>query len=284
MRNVTIIRTKSSVACLATLKVYIEDPENQEITIDGTPCRKLGELKNGEERNFVVGDRAAKLYVIAGEFSKNVCNDFYPLPEGEGDIVLSGKCQYNPATGNAFRFDNNSDEAVKKNRNKGLKRGILIVAIAVVLGIAIRVLPNIKFTSDKDFTCEELQITLTSAFTEDDDISFTKMFYSDTIGVYVDRYDTAVATELKGASLEDFAAYTVYMYELGNLSLKQEGGLSYLELADHPRQDGAKMHHFFFLYQSDDVYWVVQFMTYESDAEKYREDVFDWAKTVTFKK
>ena len=50
MRTLTIKRAKSFVACLAKMKVYVEDPTSREIVINNVPCRKLGDLKNGEEK------------------------------------------------------------------------------------------------------------------------------------------------------------------------------------------------------------------------------------------
>lgn len=284
MRNVTILRTKSSVACFATLKVYIEDYENEELKIDGTPCRKLGELKNGEERNFVVGDQSVKLFVIADKVSKNFCNEFYQLPEGSEDLVLSGKCQYNPVTGNAFRFDNNSDEAVKKNRKKGLKRGIIIFVASILVGVAFGILSNMEFASDKDFTCGDLQITLTDAFTEDENINYTITYYSEDVGVYVDQYNVSAIPELKYATLNSFAMDTIENYELGEVTLKHEGDLTYYELANVMGTDSKETHHYLFLYESEGNFWVVQFMTYESDAEDFREDIFAWANSVKFAK
>ncbi|MBP1575986.1 MAG: hypothetical protein J6A68_00485 [Oscillospiraceae bacterium] len=47
MRNLTIKRTKSFVGCLGKMKIYIEDPTSNELLINNTPCRKIGDLKNG---------------------------------------------------------------------------------------------------------------------------------------------------------------------------------------------------------------------------------------------
>lgn len=52
MRNLTIKRAKSFVGCLAKMKIYIEDPAAGDTEIGGVSCRRLGELKNGEERPF----------------------------------------------------------------------------------------------------------------------------------------------------------------------------------------------------------------------------------------
>lgn len=55
MRNLTIKRTKSFVACAARMKVYIEDPAAGDTTICGVVCRKLGDLKNGASETFLIG-------------------------------------------------------------------------------------------------------------------------------------------------------------------------------------------------------------------------------------
>lgn len=107
MRNLTIKRKKSFAACLTKMKVYIEDLTSNTIVISGIPCRKLGELKNGEEKTFQIGEQAARIFVIADTLSKEFCNDYYQLSEGQENVFLSGKNKLNPAIGNAFRFDNN---------------------------------------------------------------------------------------------------------------------------------------------------------------------------------
>ena len=134
MRKLTIKRTKSFVACLAKMKVYIEDPTANELLINGVPCRKLGDLKNGEEKTFEIGEGAAKVFVIADKLSKNFCNEFYELPEGQEDISLTGKNHFNLASGNAFRFDNNESAAALANRKQGTSKGIVVLIIAIVVG------------------------------------------------------------------------------------------------------------------------------------------------------
>ena len=91
MRKLTIKRTKSFVACLMKMKVYIEDHVAGEIFINNIPCRKIGEIKSGEEKTFEIGDQPAKVFVIADKLSKNYCNEFYEIPGGQEDIYLSGK-------------------------------------------------------------------------------------------------------------------------------------------------------------------------------------------------
>ena len=117
-RNLTIKRRKKTVACLGTLKIYIEDPMCCDLMINNVACRKLGTLKNGEEKTFQIDKGALKVFVIADTLSKNYCNEYYQLPEGGEDVFLSGENKFNPASGNAFRFDNNDNTETVANRKK----------------------------------------------------------------------------------------------------------------------------------------------------------------------
>ena len=137
MRNLTILREKTFVASLAKIKVYIEDPSAGDTVINGVSCRKLGEIKNGEEKTFEIENLAAKVFVIADQLSKNYCNEFYELPEGSSDIRLTGRNEFNPLVGNAFRFHDNQSPEVKRARNKGSAIGIAILIGSVIAGFVL---------------------------------------------------------------------------------------------------------------------------------------------------
>ena len=137
MRNLTIKREKSFVGSLAKMKVYIEDPTSNEICINDISCRKIGDLKNGEEKTFQIDEQEVKIYVIADKLSKNYCNEFYQLPAGQEDVFLSGKNKFNPANGNAFRFDNNESEETIASRKRGARKGLLILIVAAIVGAVV---------------------------------------------------------------------------------------------------------------------------------------------------
>ena len=66
-----------SLIHILTMRVFAEDREHGETVIDGTPCRRLGELKNGEEKTFPIEEDDIKIFVIADELSKSFCFDCY---------------------------------------------------------------------------------------------------------------------------------------------------------------------------------------------------------------
>lgn len=130
MRNLTIKRMKSFACCLAKIKIYIEDPTSNEILINNTPCRKIGDLKNGEEKTFQITEQEAKVFVIADKSSKNYCKEYYLLPNGQEDIFLSGKCELDPA--NAFHLEKNQSSVFIANLKSASKQRPLNLTVAII--------------------------------------------------------------------------------------------------------------------------------------------------------
>ncbi len=142
MRNLTIKRRKSFASCLAKTEIYIEDPMFHDFVVNDTPCRKIGELKNAEEKTFQITEEAAKIFIIADKSNKNYCKTYYQLTSGNDDIFLSGKCVF--AIANAFRLDqpDTGHMTICKNVSKKRPANLTIGIIAVASP-----LPMLLFTS-----------------------------------------------------------------------------------------------------------------------------------------
>lgn len=285
MRNLTIQRFKSFAGCAAKVKVYIEDPWAGDMTIKGCNCRKLGTLKNGETKTFKIGENAAKVFVIAGNLSKGYCNDFYPLPEGGEDITLTGQNCFNPANGNAFRFHNVNDEDVLRNRKKGFRIGLVVLILAILFGFAVgTVVGDMIVTSmyisnaePQTFHVSGMQITLTDEFEKQNAQGYTAAYSSDTVAVVVLKESFAqVSGQL---TLEEYGKQVIRVNGM-NTSLKTEDGIMYFEF-DADTGDGT-YHYVAAIFKGPDAFWLVQFATRQKNASKLRDDIFDWAKTVTF--
>ena len=285
MRTLNITRIKKFTGCLATLKVYIEDQISSELTICDVPCRKLGDLKNGATVSYQVEDSAAKIFVIADQSSKNICFDCYQLNNGfDGETVtLTGYCHFNLATGNAFRFDNNTNSAalaVRKKRkiNWGLVVGIVLVC--VVNGIVIAHMLKPKQRNEMDFGVYNMNITLDDRFAVFED-EYVDLFVSfENVGVYVVRYPFADYPDFKKYTVAGFADMFKEMNGDMALPLKIEDGLTWYEY--NFEEDGGEEYYFTYFYKSSDAFWIVQFGTYTKYVEKYHEDIVKWAKTVKF--
>jgi len=284
MRRLTIIRQKSFVACLSKTKIYVEDADSRDLVIKGVQCRYLGSVKNGETVSFEIGDSGAKLFAIAGKSSKEYCNELYVLPEGSEDITLSGKHQYDPSSGNAFRFDNNNSEMAAANKASNKRRGKVILVVAICIGLIIGfMIPNIigMLNRDKPMDVEysDLKITLTKEF-EEEDVDGQTVYATSRIGVSF--------LEEKFVDLGVYANGTAKDYlELSQIAngvdseIIENDGLVYCSYND--TVDGVKYRYYVFSFKEDDAFWLVQFWTRERHGDKYEADIFEYVGSVEFK-
>ncbi|MBR5136811.1 MAG: hypothetical protein IKV30_02155 [Clostridia bacterium] len=288
MRNLTIKRHKSFVGCAVKLKVYIEDPTSNELTISKVSCRKIGELKNGEEKTFQVEEEARKVFVIADKLSKDFCNEYYQLPESSEDIYLSGKPKYNLATSNAFRFDDNDSEEVKLYREKKKGIGIAVLIIAAIVGFGAGFIATSGLFDDlfsktaypKTFTSNGLTITLTEAFDEVEMSSYNVVFDSKHVAVFALEEEFSLMAGLEDYTVRQYLELVIQANNQGNISVKYEDGLySYVYDATNPQTKDTYTY-FVYGFKSDDSFWSVQFAVLADEAEEFEEQIIEWAKTI----
>lgn len=288
MRNLTIKRNKTFVGCAMKLQIYIEDSMSNELTINGVPCRKLGTVKNGEQESFLIDDKETRVFVIADKLSKDYCNEFYKVPAGEEDVYISGQCKLNPANGNAFRFDGITDEEVLKNRKKGTKKGALVLIVAAIVGAIVGWGLSSTFFDDveitpKQFTVDNMQITLTSEFETETYEGFN--------GVFVSSTEVVFALKEEFDLLEGFEDYTLKQYgELvienngltGSTELKEIDGLLCFDYENKNNVDNITYYYFATVFKSNDAFWLIQFAVPAENSEDSLPQFIEWAKTIAF--
>ncbi len=284
MRNLTIKRTKSFVASLAGMRVFIEDIAGHTV-IENVTCRKLGTLKNGEEKSFLIDEREAKVFVIADSLSKGFCNDYYQIPAGDEDISLSGKNLFNPATGNAFRFDNNNSADVAASRRKGENKGVVVLIVSLIIGaiLGMGISNGIIRSLDsrpKDFSEQEMTVTLTREFGEFAAEGFTVSYSSEDVVVFALREDFSLAEGLGDFTLDDYAALVMYNNGIEGAELKNVDGIPYFEY-DTDFEDETYSYAIF-VYKASDAFWLFQFATHDEDYDKLKLDILGWASSVRF--
>ncbi len=288
MRNLTIRRKKRFVACLAKMKVYIEDNESGNFFINSIPCRKLGDLKNGEEKTFTISNNKARVFVIADSLSKGYCNEFYSIPEGEEDVVLSGKNCFNLASGNAFRFDNVTDEEVLNNRKKGTKKGIIVLAVSAVIGLAIgffssSLIFNDSIPAPKTFESEGLQITLNDSFEEHPVDGYTLCYDSSDAAVFALKEEFVLMEGFEDNTLAEYAQMIIDNNDFGDdVKVETYGELTGFEYDFFNSETGDNIYFLTVVYKSKDAFWMIQFATPAGGAEEYRDVFAEWAKSVSF--
>lgn len=293
MRNVTIERKKSFVGSLAKFRVFAEDAQAPDMMIQGVPCRKVGEMKNGETITFEVGEEATKLFVINGQASQEFCVELYPLPAGSTDVFLSGACKLNPSAGNAFRFDDNDSEEAQQVRKGSKKTGVLATVLSILLCVLVgvgfglvkgNVIKCTKKAKEKNYTAMEMDITLDSSFKKESQIGFAARFDSSDAEVFVERVSKDdMGEEFKNLTVDEFAQLVVEGGGFGyGRTLEHEGSLPYIEFSKKDSSSGETVKGFVAFYKSENAYWDVQFYSLEKDFSKMRPSFVKWAKSVSF--
>ena len=290
MRTLTVTREKHFAGCLGTIKFYIEDADAPDIHIDGLPCRLLGKLKNGETASWSIGCDALRIFAMADRASQSYCRDQYTIPAGEEDLTLCGRCYFNPANGNAFRFAGNTDETALEQRKKGNRRGWIVLLAAILVGFLLGMFvisPLLRgITPDSaepmTFSAAGLQITLTEDFTPDHTMEgFTVCYLSPRVAVFAlqepfplaEGFGALTATEYGELVLEALPYATEAVITEGN-------GLLYMTYeAD---VDGDSFFYFNTLHKTDDAFWQVCFAVRANIAGTQLNEIVSWAKSIRF--
>lgn len=284
MRNLTIRRNKSFVGCLVAMKVYIEDPTCFETVINGTSCRKIGELKNGKELTVEIENSEAKVFVIADKLSKGFCSDFYQLPEGDEDIFLTGQNRFNPAAGNAFIFDGNDNEDALKRRKKNTKIGIIVLIVAAIIGFAAGFLSTADiFDFKKSFAYEDMTITLTDDFAKADYDGVSTAFEAEDIAVLVTKEPLPDIEEIKNMTVKDYFELLMNGSGLTSKLEATKSGIDYFSYTSEYDKTIGEMTYTAFLFKTDDAFWMIQFGCTTEDLDEYKDKIFKWADTIQFK-
>ena len=295
MRKLTIKREKTFVGCAAKMQVYISDFQSNELeiplhTVDSETgedkvekisCRKLGEIKNGEEATFEIGNESAMIFVIADKTSKDFCNDCYPIKAGDEDISLSGKNKFNPMAGNAFRFSDN-DVSMTANRKKSTGKGVLVIIAAALVGILIGYFGMMGIMSgmsskEKVFTAGPMSITLNESFEQQYPVGYSAVYSSKNVAVFVTTTAGMESNIVLNTTAAEYAQLVINSSKITNTKVITDGTLTYFVY-----ESGESYTHHTYVYKNAEDFWVIDFAVETKMAKKYSDDISKWAGSVKF--
>ena len=297
MRRLWIQRHNAIAACAVKMKIYVEDPDGGDLEIDGTLCRKLGEVKNGERKMLPVGYEAAKIYVIADKTARNSYFEFCRIPAGTEDVFLSGRNYFEPYSGNPFRFDGVQDRDVLHNRErmKGKGRKNLIIGILAgvlagclvggtvgrAIGRTVGAAVAEASAQPQVFAVENLEITLSSKYSPLEMEGYTACFGSHDAAVFVTRELFSMAPGAETLTLEEYGALVLQNNGMNlTVQLQQTDGLTWFEYDYQNPDTGENMNYYSVLYKGPDAFWMIQFVTAVDNAQNNRIDFIHYAQSV----
>jgi len=288
MRNLTIKREKSFVACLVKANVYVHDELTGDTKINGDKCYKLGSLKNGEEKTFTIGDEETKIYVVADKLSMKLTNEVCYIPAGFENVYLMGECKYNPIGGNNFRFHGMTDPRVLANRKKSTKKFGVFFALCIIVGIVLGFWSGYESSNNAidGEPCEIVDdsgvvMTLTDSFEklESDGYNFT--YGTNDAVVFGMEEKFADFEELKELSLKEYGESLIEYWEVDSKIIKDDG-IMYFEYQGESEDTNTVYHYFVSVYKTEDSFWAITFAIDDANYETYKPMFIEWAKSVAF--
>ena len=288
MRNLIIKREKSFAGSLTKAKVYVHDELAGDTKINGDSCYKLGELKNGEEKLFVIGDEETKIYVIQDKLSKNMCNEVCFIPAGFENIYLMGECKYNPFGGNNFRFHGMTDPRTLENRKKTSRKfGVFLLFCAIVglVGGFFTTYDPPEYAKDGEpyeiVDDSGVKITLTDSFVDAGLDGFDFTYSSDDVVVLGFEDDFSLMEGLEDYSLKEYGDLSIKNNELDS-KVEKEGDITYYTYESYVENEAINYIYFSAIYKTESSFWTVTFAVDETQYEEYKPLFLEWAKSVEF--
>ncbi|MBE6553097.1 MAG: hypothetical protein E7666_02015 [Ruminococcaceae bacterium] len=136
-----------------------------------------------------------------------------------------------------------------------------------------------KPAAEKTFTFENMSITLTEDFEQAATMSFDALYNAGDIAVFVlkDPMDEELTADL---SLEEYLEGVNEAFEMNGTDIVTEDGLTYLTYTNVNNDLTSTF--FTCAYKSEDAFWLFQFGCAAADYNGFKDDIYKYAKSVTF--
>lgn len=138
-------------------------------------------------------------------------------------------------------------------------------------------------SSPKTFSAAGMSITLTDDFTEQDHVSFTAIYDSQYVAVFVlkESFELIESTDIlsKDSTVEDYAKVIIEGNELDCEPVLEDGLLSFTYQTDN---NGVDYTYFATIHKSSDAFWMIQFATKTRNFEKQKDNILSYAKSISF--
>lgn len=301
MRNLTVIREKSSTAALSSVRIYAEDHYIPDIYINKVPCRTLGKVKNGESATFKINEKAARIFAVRGKSTRNCFNDCISVDEGEFDVTLSGKVSFDISRGNCFKFNGETDHEIEELRSKAKRKlsmmvlGLISIIMSIIMIISMNpsswIDPNRDVyttpqwnenASPKAFGVDGMAMLLTTDFSASSNKSFAAIYSSSKVTVFVVEERFSDYPEFKDYTLKQYAEKIIQANKLENTEVKEEDGKHFFIFEANNSQTGEPYTYYGYVFKTDHACWFIHFAVKSDELEECRDNILEWADSITF--
>lgn len=154
-----------------------------------------------------------------------------------------------------------------------------IIAVVLLLCVTLLALTACFGEKEKEFTVQEMTITLTTMFTEKDVYGQTKCFQSIRTVVTVLKESNSSLGVTSDFTLNQ---YTQAVLKANNLKSSVTKGDKYYSFSYEKDVSGQTYYYFATTHKADNAFWLIQFSCFSSDKDKYQAKFEKWADSVVF--
>lgn len=178
---------------------------------------------------------------------------------------------------------NVEEKATPTDVKAGLKKGIIVMLLALVVGALIgfsatSIVLAVKNNKEKTFTASEFQITLTESFSEKLMENVTMAYGSHNMSISFRK--ASFTSSNKNFTAEQYARSV--MLASGIVSeVKVDGDLTYFA-ANGTSAGGQRMTSFIYAFKTDECFWIVEFGVRQNRAGRFEKTARKYAESIVF--
>ena len=178
---------------------------------------------------------------------------------------------------------NVEEKATTTDVKAGLKKGIIVMLIALVVGALIgfsatSIVLAVKNNKEKTFTASEFQITLNESFSEKLMENVTMAYGSHNMSISFRK--ASFTSSNKSFTAEQYARSV--MLASGIVSeVKVDGDLTYFA-ANGTSASGQRMTSFIYACKTDECFWIVEFGVRQNQVGRFEKTARKYAESIVF--
>ena len=221
---------------------------------------------------------------IADKITKGICNDFYTIPAGKGNIAISGKNQLNLFNLNSFIFNGAPTREMARNRQYNKTLGGIIFACLVVIGIVLGLIFGLANNGKKTFEYDNMKITLTEDFAETDVNGWEFCFASKDATIFGRKETVKDYPLLENFSLNEYSKLVLSNTKIdSSVELKKHNDYYYFAYVSNNVGGKGDVMYYAIMFDAPDGFMIINFSCLAEKVEELAPQIFDWADSVRFK-
>lgn len=176
------------------------------------------------------------------------------------------------------------EEEKTSEKKSPLARGLTVFICALLVGCVLgfgimSIVIGVNNRRDKDFTVDDMTITLNGSFTKQSYPHTLAAFGSRNVALFIRNIGVNNVNAL--LSEKHYAATIIAESGHADAEVLEDDGLCYFILP-YTNEGGARLLHYIYVLKTDSDFWILQFDIAESKEKRLAPKISEWAHSIRF--